>query len=87
MTDISIDELGQNLAAWLARAEAGETLIVTRHGRPTLHITTANQPHVVFGANFGKTDLRQVVRECIGEDALRVLDEDRRDRFDGPPHR
>lgn len=84
MTDVSIQELKQNLSAYLARAEAGESLVVTRHGRPLVRITSATEPRVVVGPAFGKTKLRQVVRERVGDHALRVLEEDRRDRFDQP---
>jgi prevent-host-death family protein len=87
MTDVSIQELKQNLSAYLARAEAGESLIVTRHGRPLVRITAATEPRVVVGPGFGKTKLRQVVRERVGDLALRMLDEDRRDRLDEPKPR
>lgn len=80
MTDISIQQLKENLPVWLARAEAGETLIVTRYGRPTLRIAAVNQLPVVVGPGFGRTQLRQVVSERLGDDALRVLAEDRSDR-------
>jgi prevent-host-death family protein len=31
---VGISELGQNVSGYIARAEAGEPVIVTRHGRP-----------------------------------------------------
>jgi antitoxin (DNA-binding transcriptional repressor) of toxin-antitoxin stability system len=31
---VGIAELGQNVSGYIARAEAGEPVIVTRHGRP-----------------------------------------------------
>ncbi|MBL8727534.1 MAG: type II toxin-antitoxin system prevent-host-death family antitoxin [Planctomycetes bacterium] len=84
MTDVSIQELKQNLSAYLSRAEAGEALVVTRHGKPLVRIVAVTEPEVVVGPGFGKTKLRQVVRERVGDLALRTLDEDRRDRFDEP---
>ncbi|MBL9078672.1 MAG: type II toxin-antitoxin system prevent-host-death family antitoxin [Planctomycetes bacterium] len=84
MADVSIQELKRNLSAYLARAEAGEALVVTRHGRPVVRIAAFRQPQVVIGPRFGKTRLSQVVRERVGEAALRHLQEDRRDRFDDP---
>lgn len=84
MTDVSIQDLKQNLSAYLARAESGEDLVVTRHGRPLVRIVAVTQPQAVFGPGFGRTKLRQVVRERVGDAALRLLEEDRRERFDGP---
>jgi prevent-host-death family protein len=84
MTDVSIQELKQNLSAYLARAEAGEALVVTRHGKPVVRIAAVTQPQVVIGPRFGRTKLTQVVRERVGDEALRHLDEDRADRFEGP---
>jgi prevent-host-death family protein len=82
MTEVSIQELKANLAAYLARAEAGEALVVTRHGKPLVRITAVTEPGVVVGPGFGKTNLRQVVSERVGDLALRLLDEDRNDRFE-----
>ncbi len=87
MTDVSIQELQQDLAAYLARAEAGEVLVVTRNGKPLVRIVAVTGPEIVVGPGFGKTKLRQVVRERVGDLALRMLDEDRCDRFDGPKQR
>lgn len=84
MADVSIQDLKRNLSAYLARAEAGESLVVTRHGRPVVRIAAFTQPQVVVGPRFGKTHLTQVVRERLGDVALRHLDEDRSDRFDDP---
>ncbi len=34
MPVVGIAELGQNVSSFIAKAEAGESVIVTRHGRP-----------------------------------------------------
>ena len=82
MTLVPIHELKQNLSAWLARAEAGEAVVVTRHGKPLVRIMPADATAVVVGPRFGKTRLRQVMKKKLGAEALRILDEDRNDRFD-----
>ncbi len=82
MTTVPVHELKQNLSAWLARAESGEPVIVTRHGKPLVRIVAADATAVVVGARFGKTRLGQVITARLGADALRVLDEDRGDRSD-----
>jgi prevent-host-death family protein len=87
MTNVSIQELKQNLSAYLARAEAGESVVVTRHGRPAVRLVAAAATEVVVGPGFGKTKLRKVVPDQLGSEVLRVLAEDRNDRFDRPEGR
>lgn len=82
MIRISIQDLKRNLSACLARAEAGEALLITRHGRPVVRITTAANPHLHVGKNFGRAKLRPAIDCDLGGRALEVLEEDRRDRFD-----
>jgi prevent-host-death family protein len=77
MPQVSVQELKQSLSAWLARAEAGELIVVTRHGRPLVRIVAAEDPQVRVRERFGKTSLHQVVAESVGERALAILDEDR----------
>lgn len=77
MPHVSVQELKHSLSAWLARAEAGEPVVVTRHGKPLVRIVAAEDPQVHVGDRFGKTSLRQVIAESVGERALGILDEDR----------
>lgn len=83
MVQVSIQALKQNLSSYLARAEAGEPIVVTRHGKPLVRIVAAEDPEVRVGKHFGKTKLTNVVRESVGALALRILDADRGDRGDG----
>jgi prevent-host-death family protein len=82
MEKVPVHELKENLSAYLARAEAGESLVVTRHGRPVVRISAIATPHVQVGSRVGQLVLKPVIRGGLGGRALEILREDREDRLD-----
>lgn len=54
---VSVDEIGQNLAAYLLRVEAGETLVIVKAGRPMAElrpVTSTSKPVRPFGLCAGE---------------------------------
>ncbi len=41
MRNVPIAEFKDNASAWIAAAEAGEDIVITRHGKPTVRLTAA----------------------------------------------
>lgn len=80
MTYLPIQDLKRNLADILRRVEQGETLVVTRHGKPVARLSPAQEPHVHVGKDChlgGK--LEPLGNFALGGEALRMLLEDRRE--------
>jgi len=44
MSEVSLAEAKAHLSALVARAEAGETVCITRRGKPVAHIVAAERP-------------------------------------------
>ncbi|MDY6877577.1 MAG: type II toxin-antitoxin system prevent-host-death family antitoxin [Chloroflexota bacterium] len=57
MHQVSIDEIRQNLSAYLLRVEAGETLVVVKAGKPMAElrpVTSTFKPMRPFGLCAGE---------------------------------
>jgi prevent-host-death family protein len=54
MADVGIRALKQNASAVVARAEAGETLTITDHGRPVAQITPLGRSRVQTLVDSGR---------------------------------
>ncbi|GIV75763.1 type II toxin-antitoxin system prevent-host-death family antitoxin [Litorilinea aerophila] len=48
MVEVNIRELRKQLAAYIARAEAGEEIVVTRHGKAVARLTAPVRPRPQF---------------------------------------
>ena len=81
MTQISIQDLKKNLSAIMAKAEGGEKILVTRHSKPVVALSSISLDHVLSGPLVGKLKMRPILRGGLGGKALEVLREDREDRF------
>jgi prevent-host-death family protein len=46
MTTVSVAEAKAHLSALLAKVEAGEDVVITRHGRPIAHVSAVSQPKI-----------------------------------------
>jgi prevent-host-death family protein len=75
VTTVNVYEAKSTFSRLLARAEAGETVVIARNGRPVAQIGPIQAPHrpVVFG------DLRGRVR--LSADFDEWGDQDERDWF------
>jgi len=80
MKRISIQTLKSQLSAVVAEAQAGATIIVTRHNEAVAQLGPAREAHVHRGKLVGKRGLRPAIKQGTGGRYLAVLAEDRGDR-------
>lgn len=77
---VPIQDLKQRLSAVVSEAEAGEKILVTRHGRPVALLTSAAELHLTVGARFGRAALAPLLsRRATKGRYLALLEEDRGD--------
>jgi prevent-host-death family protein len=83
MKTVSIEELKRRLSSSIARAAAGERLVITKHGRPVAALGPVGLEHVHVGDRVGRAHLTPLFRAATHGEYLTVLLEDRRhDRFE-----
>jgi prevent-host-death family protein len=80
MKKVSIKDLKAGLSAAVAEAEAGKTILVTRHNEPVAQLGPAHRHHVHRGADPGLPRLKPAVPRGTKGRYLKVLAEDRGDR-------
>ena len=80
MKRVSVQDLKAALSSAVAEAEAGATILVTRHGEPVAKLGPAASVHVHRGPAVGTGRLQPAVRRSTKGRYLQVLDEDRGDR-------
>ena len=83
MSRISVQDLKAQLSGIIARAEAGETLTVTRHNQPVAVLGPVQVAHVRCGTRVGLGRLRPAVAGGLKSPKgrfLAVLLDDRGDR-------
>lgn len=80
MKQISIQDLKARLSAAVAEAEAGGTLLITRHNQPVAQLRPARSPDVHRGPAVGAGRLRPAIRRGTRGRYLAVLQEDRGNR-------
>ena len=79
MEAVSVQDLKAKLSAVVAAAESGQTIVITRHGRPVARLGPADPPHVHRGRLVGEP-WPQPVTSGLGARALAALLEDRGNR-------
>ena len=79
MERVPVQELKARLSAVVAAAEAGETVVITRHGKPVARLGPADPPHVQRGRLVGEP-WPPGLKTGLGGRALALLLEDRGDR-------
>ncbi len=80
MKRISVQDLKAQLSSAIAQAEAGETIVITRHNEPVAQLTSAHHSHLHRGNQLAKGRLTPAVRKGTGGRYLKLLLEDRGDR-------
>jgi antitoxin (DNA-binding transcriptional repressor) of toxin-antitoxin stability system len=80
MKTVSILHLKATLSATIAEAEAGATILVTRHGEAVAQVGPPAAAGVHVGRQVGAYRLRPAIRQNTRGRYLKVLDEDRGDR-------
>jgi len=77
MKEVSVVDLKSGLSAALAEAEAGATILVTRHKRPVAQLGPACPAHVHVGRRVGVGRLEPVLEPGRSGRYLAVLLDDR----------
>ena len=80
MKRISIQALKSRLSSAVAEAEAGETILVTRHNQAVAQLGPARDAHVHWGKAVGEGRLKPAIKQSTKGRYLTVLAEDRGDR-------
>lgn len=79
MKTISIQDLKNSLSSAIDEAASGETLIITKHGRPIARLEAADSPHVTVGERFGHARLESALSTKRRIPILESLNDDRSD--------
>ena len=77
MKTVSIQDLKATLSAVVAEAEAGETVVITRHNAPAAHLTPAERRGVHRGRRVGMGRLQPALGRGTKGRYLAVLLDDR----------
>lgn len=80
MKQISLQDLKARLSGAVAEAEAGETIVITRHHEPVAQLTSAHSQHVHRGRLAGTGRLRPAVKRGTNGRYLTLLADDRGNR-------
>jgi len=77
MKRISIQDLKAQLSGVVAEAEAGATIVVTRHNEPVARLGPAGADHLHRGPLVGRQRLRPAIKKGTNGRYLTLLAEDR----------
>jgi prevent-host-death family protein len=77
---VSIQDLKARLSAIVAQAEAGDTIIITRHNAPVAQLSPTRTQSVHRGKNVGSSRIRAALKRGTNGRYLKVLLEDRGNR-------
>jgi len=80
MNEISIQDLKSKLSAAISEAEAGNTIIITRHNEPVAKLIPAYPQHLHRGKDVGEGALRPALKRGRKIPYLDILLEDRGNR-------
>ena len=80
MKRLSIHQLKAELSAAIAEAEAGGSILITRHNAPVAKLVSASPTHVNRGARVGIGRLHPAVKRGTKGRYLAVLMDDRGNR-------
>jgi len=77
MKQVSIQDLKAGLSAAVAEAEAGRTIVITRHNTPVAQLGPAATIHVHRGTRVGTSRIRPALKRGTRGRYLAVLLDDR----------
>lgn len=80
MKKVSIKDLKGGLSAVVAEAEAGHTIVITRHNEPVARLMPIGHEPVHRGVRVGTTRVRPALKRSTRGRYLAVLREDRGER-------
>ncbi len=77
---ISIQDLKANLSSTIAEAQAGQTIVITRHHAAVAKLSPADPSHLHRGQHAGTRGLKPALKPGTKIPYLEVLLDDRGDR-------
>jgi antitoxin (DNA-binding transcriptional repressor) of toxin-antitoxin stability system len=77
MKQVSIQALKSGLSAAVAEAQAGHTIVITRHNAPVAQIGPTATAHVHYGTRVGGARIRPALKRGTNGRYLAVLLDDR----------
>ena len=80
MKKVSIQDLKATLSAAISEAEAGQTIVITRHNEPVARLMPPLPPGLHQGRIMSREGLRPALRNASRLPYLSVLLEDRGER-------
>jgi prevent-host-death family protein len=80
MIQISIQDLKAKLSAAISEAEAGHTIVITRHNEPVAKLVPARAEQVHRGQRFGAGGIKPALKRGKRIPYLETLIEDRGNR-------
>lgn len=80
MKKMRIQDLKAHLSIAVAEAEAGATIVITRHNQPIAQLSPLRSPHVNYGANADASDLTAAIQGGTNGRIFEILEDDRGDR-------
>lgn len=80
MKQISVQDLKARLSAIISEAEAGNTIVITRHNEPVARLIPAHSQYVHYGKDAGKGGVKPAIKRGKKIPYLQTLLEDREGR-------
>lgn len=80
MKKVSIQDLKATLSSAVAEAEAGRTILITRHNEPVARLGPAGAEHLHRGGRVGSSRLQPALKRGTKGRALAALLDDRGNR-------
>lgn len=80
MKKVSIKDLKATLSTVVAEAEAGRTIVITRHNQPVAQVGPARTSHVHRGERVGSGRIQPAIKRRARGRSLALLLEDRGNR-------
>lgn len=77
MKKVSIQDLKAGLSAAVAEAQAGRTIVITRHNEPVAQLGPARTEHLHYGTEVGGGRIRPALKRGTKGRYIAVLLEDR----------
>lgn len=76
MASVNVQEAKTHLSRLLERVEAGETIVISRAGRPIAELVPLRKPDIVFGLRAGTFELDDDLFVALDDEVLAMFDDD-----------
>ncbi|MFC1707458.1 type II toxin-antitoxin system Phd/YefM family antitoxin [Planctomycetota bacterium] len=85
MKTVTMYELKRNLSSLVGDAAAGQSVLITRHGRPVASLTGVCTEHLHLGTRIDNVKLEPLFRQATRGRYLEILEADRHEREAATP--